>query len=205
MSRKSQVDWLPPDLLVETPTQTHPSFEPPKDKGLRNPFPKRVRSAALLRSKSTATLALTCLLMASAAGAVEPDEVLANPALETRAREISAGLRCLVCQNQSIDDSNAPLARDLRLLVRERLSAGDTDQDVRRFVVARFGEFVLLRPPFGLHTALLWGAPLALLLAALAALWRRRGSALGRPAAAALTDDEERRLRALVAGDRKAK
>lgn len=95
--------------------------------------------------------------------AVEPDEMLSDPGLEARARALSAELRCLVCQNQSIDDSNAPLARDLRLLVRERLKAGDSDGDVRTFVVARYGEFVLLRPPLNAHTLLLWVTPMVLL------------------------------------------
>ena len=202
MSRKSQVDRVPPDHLGETPTQTHPSFEPQKRRDLGKPCATRLWAAALLRSKSTATLALACLLMASAAGAVEPDEVRANPALETRAREISAGLRCLVCQNQSIDDSNAPLARDLRLLVRERLSAGDTDQDVRRFVVARFGEFVLLRPPLSQRTLLLWVMPLLLL--ALTALAVRRGlrsSLTVKGADPGLTADEQARLAAILKRD----
>lgn len=91
--------------------------------------------------------------------AVQPDEVLPDPALEGRARHLSRELRCMVCQNQSIDDSDAPLARDLRLLVRERLQAGDSDQQILNFLTARYGEFVLLKPPFGLHTALLWLLP----------------------------------------------
>ena len=122
--------------------------------------------------------ACLALVMASAAAlAVEPDEILPDPALETRARSISAGLRCLVCQNQSIDDSNAPLARDLRLLVRERLKAGDSDAQVMRFVEDRYGEFVLLNPPLSWRTILLWLAPLVALLAAVwttARAWRRR-------------------------------
>lgn len=96
--------------------------------------------------------------------AVLPSEVLDDPALEERARSISAELRCLVCQNQSIDDSDAELARDLRVLVRERLVAGDTDEQVFSFVVSRYGEFVLLKPSFSLQNALLWAAPFALLL-----------------------------------------
>jgi cytochrome c-type biogenesis protein CcmH len=107
------------------------------------------------------------------ARAVEPDEVLTDPALELRARQLSRELRCLVCQNQSIDDSHAELARDLRVLVRERLRAGDRDEDVRAFLVARYGDFVLLRPPFSANTLLLWLAPL--LLAAAAALIIVRG------------------------------
>jgi cytochrome c-type biogenesis protein CcmH len=95
--------------------------------------------------------------------AVQPDEVLKDPALERRARDISSELRCLVCQNQSIDDSDAPLAKDLRLVVRDRLQAGDSDREVRDFVVQRYGEFVLLKPAFGLHTALLWLGPVLVL------------------------------------------
>jgi cytochrome c-type biogenesis protein CcmH len=96
--------------------------------------------------------------------AVQPDEVLANPALEARARELSRELRCMVCQKQSIDDSEAPLARDLRLLVRERLTAGDSDAQVLDFLTARYGQFVLLKPHFGWDTALLWLAPAGVLL-----------------------------------------
>ena len=91
--------------------------------------------------------------------AVQPNEQLADPALEVRARDISGGLRCLVCQNQSIDDSDAPLARDLRLLVRERLKAGDSDDAVQDYLVARYGDFILLRPPFEMGTLLLWLTP----------------------------------------------
>jgi cytochrome c-type biogenesis protein CcmH len=111
----------------------------------------------------TALLAFVFALTAPAALAVQPDEVLADPALESRARTISAGLRCMVCQNQSIDDSDAELARDLRVLVRERLAAGDTDQEVIDFVVSRYGEFVLLRPRFNARNALLWAAPVLIL------------------------------------------
>jgi cytochrome c-type biogenesis protein CcmH len=136
--------------------------------------------------------------------AVEPDEILADPALEGRARHISAGLRCLVCQNQSIDDSNAPLARDLRLLVRERLEAGDSDAEVMRFVEDRYGEFVLLRPPLNTRTLLLWLAPLLALLGAIVFAWRafrqRAGPTAGAPA---LTGAEEERLRALLADAQK--
>ncbi|MDJ1159044.1 cytochrome c-type biogenesis protein CcmH [Chelatococcus sp. SYSU_G07232] len=125
--------------------------------------------------------------------AVQPDEVLPDAKLEARARAISAGLRCLVCQNQSIDDSDAPLARDLRILVRERLKAGDSDAAVRDFVVSRYGEFVLLKPPFGPHTLLLWAGPFAVLLAgvvALAILARRRRAV--EPEAAAPLDAREK-------------
>jgi cytochrome c-type biogenesis protein CcmH len=108
---------------------------------------------------------LFAILAAGVAYAVQPDEVLADPALEARARSLSAELRCMVCQNQSIDDSDAELARDLRVLVRERLTAGDTDAEVMDFVVARYGEFVLLKPRFNVRNALLWGTPIILLLA----------------------------------------
>jgi cytochrome c-type biogenesis protein CcmH len=139
------------------------------------------------------------LLAVSGARAVQPDEILPNQALEQRARSISGGLRCLVCQNQSIDDSDAPLARDLRILVRERLVAGDDDKAVVDFVVARYGDFALLRPPFNAHTALLWGAPFLILLLALAFLWRRARQCSVAPAALpALSADEEARLAALV-------
>jgi cytochrome c-type biogenesis protein CcmH len=104
------------------------------------------------------------VLAAMPASAVQPGEVLVDPALEARARSLSSELRCMVCQNQSIDDSDAELAHDLRVLVRERLSAGDTNEQVLDFVVARYGEFVLLKPRFSLRNALLWGTPIVLLL-----------------------------------------
>ncbi|RWG81755.1 cytochrome c-type biogenesis protein [Mesorhizobium sp.] len=108
---------------------------------------------------------LLALVFAGAAQAVKPDEVLPDPALEARARALSEGLRCMVCQNQSIDESDADLARDLRILVRQRLVAGDTDQQVMDYIVSRYGEFVLLKPRFSLSNALLWGTPVLLLLA----------------------------------------
>ncbi len=114
---------------------------------------------------------LLALILAVPAAAVGPDEILADPVLEQRARDISAGLRCLVCQNQSIDDSDADLARDLRLLVRERLVAGDSDAEVQQFVVDRYGEYVLLNPRLGTHTILLWIAAPVLLLAGLVTLF----------------------------------
>jgi cytochrome c-type biogenesis protein CcmH len=132
--------------------------------------------------------------------AVQPDEVLADPALEARARALSKELRCMVCQNQSIDDSDAPLARDLRILVRERLQAGDGDRQVIDFLVARYGEFVLLKPRLAWHTALLWLGPAAALLGGAFALLiaaRRRErtrSALAAAADAKLTAAEEARL-----------
>ena len=135
------------------------------------------------------------LLLPAAALAVSPDEMLADPVLESRARDISAGLRCLVCQNQSIDDSDAELARDLRVLVRERLVAGDSDEAVRQYLVDRYGEYVLLNPRVSAQTLLLWGAPPMLLLAGLVALWaasRRRDAAAPEPDA--LTDEERAAL-----------
>lgn len=108
-------------------------------------------------------LALT-IFAATPAIAALPGEMLADPALEARARALSKELRCMVCQNQAIDDSDAPLARDLRVLVRERISAGDSDRQVLDFLVSRYGEFVLLTPRFGWHTALLWGAPVVFLI-----------------------------------------
>ncbi|TIP03616.1 MAG: cytochrome c-type biogenesis protein CcmH [Mesorhizobium sp.] len=108
---------------------------------------------------------LLALAFTGAAQAVKPDEVLLDPALEARARALSEGLRCMVCQNQSIDESDADLARDLRILVRQRLVAGDTDQQVMDYIVSRYGEFVLLKPRFSLRNALLWGTPVLLLLA----------------------------------------
>lgn len=124
-------------------------------------------------------LVLALLLFASVpAHAVQPDELLPDPALEARARALSAELRCMVCQNESIDDSEAPLARDLRLLVRQRIQAGDSDRSVLDFLVARYGEFVLLKPRFAWHTLVLWASPFFVLAAAgfgvLAASWRRR-------------------------------
>jgi cytochrome c-type biogenesis protein CcmH len=141
-------------------------------------------------------LSLVVLLLSlsgTAALAVQPDEVLKDPALEARARALSQELRCMVCQNQSIDDSDAPLARDLRILVRERLSAGDNDGQVIDFLVARYGEFVLLKPRLSWRTALLWLAPFSLaLLGAVGILVARRRAVPNVPAP--LTTDEERRL-----------
>lgn len=146
-------------------------------------------------------LLLLLSLWSAPALAVQPDEILDDPKLEARARDISAGLRCLVCQNQSIDDSNAPLARDLRLLVRERLKAGDSDEQVIDFVVARYGEFALLRPRFTPHNYALWLAPPVLLLLALIVIYvaYRRRKAGGKPAEANdLTTAEKRRLKKLL-------
>jgi cytochrome c-type biogenesis protein CcmH len=142
---------------------------------------------------------LAALVAPTAALAVQPDEMLKDPALEARARDLSRELRCMVCQNQSIDDSDAPLARDLRLLVRERLTKGDSDKQVVRFLVARYGEFVLLRPQFEIHTLLLWGLPPAALLAGMVALFvvARRRKAVG-VEPPGLSRDEQRRMAALV-------
>ena len=147
--------------------------------------------------------ALTLLFLPATldmARAVEADEILKDPALEARARTISAELRCLVCQNQSIDDSHAPLARDLRVIVRERLVAGDSDAQIFDFVVARYGEFVLLRPRLSPHTVLLWGAAPAMLLLGGFLLWRR-GRETGEPAVAPLTAEEERKLAKILKSD----
>lgn len=144
--------------------------------------------------------ALLLGLTASSAVAVQPGEVLADPALEARAREIGRELRCLVCQNQSIDDSDADLARDLRVLVRERLRAGDSDRRVVDYVVSRYGDFVLLRPPLKASTYALWfGTPLALLLAvvAIVAYYRNRQRRVGEVAAPLSAADEERLARVL--------
>jgi cytochrome c-type biogenesis protein CcmH len=139
------------------------------------------------------------LLAPGAARAVTPDEMLKDPALEARARELSQELRCLVCQNQSIDDSAAPLAHDLRVLVRERLKAGDSNRQVLDFLVARYGEFVLLKPRFELHTLLLWGLPPLALVGGIAGLFlamRRRKTQ--EVESSALSAAEQRRLATLV-------
>lgn len=146
-------------------------------------------------------LLLALFLLAAPALAVQPDERLADPALEARARALSRELRCIVCQNESIDDSNATLAKDIRVLLRERLAAGDSDAQAKAFLVARYGDFVLLRPPIRSETYLLWFGPFALLalgaLVAFAALRRRR------PAPPApLTPEEQAKLDALLREDR---
>ena len=145
------------------------------------------------------------LLSAPTALAVQPDEIMTDPALEARARGLSKELRCMVCQNQSIDDSDAPLARDLRLLVRERILAGDTDFQVIDFLVARYGEFVLLKPRFNPHTVLLWLLPPLALMGGGLALWaysrRRRTGGVDRESLLKLTAEEEARLEKLLASD----
>ncbi|MBE90421.1 MAG: cytochrome c-type biogenesis protein CcmH [Rhodospirillaceae bacterium] len=144
------------------------------------------------------------LLFANVAIAINPDEVLKDPALETRARALSVDIRCLVCQNQSIDDSDADLAKDLRTLVRERLTAGDSDEDIKKFLVARYGKFILLRPPVQGETYLLWFGPLLILLlggiGTFIFVRRQRYKPL-LPSDTGLTADEEKRITALLKGD----
>ncbi|MCO5063101.1 MAG: cytochrome c-type biogenesis protein CcmH [Rhizobiaceae bacterium] len=147
--------------------------------------------------RRTFALLLLALALAQPVFAVQPDEVLKDPALEARARAISSGLRCMVCQNQSIDDSNADLARDLRMLVRERLVAGDSDPQVIDFVVARYGEFVLLQPKFSWHNALLWLGPAALLLFGIGYVFLRARSRPARPEEG-LTAGEEAALQEIL-------
>lgn len=144
---------------------------------------------------------LLALTAVTPAAAVQPDEVMRDGGLEARARGISAEVRCLVCQNQTIDDSDAPLARDLRLLIRERLRAGDSDESVRGFIASRYGAFVLLKPPFGLGTLLLWLGPGLVLAGSLLGLvLARRGRERAVPGS--LSDDEEARIAALLAAGR---
>lgn len=148
-------------------------------------------------------LVLILVLMASPLWAVQPDEMLDDPALEARARDISAGLRCVVCRNESIDESNAELARDLRLLVRERLVEGDSDEEVVDYIVARYGEYVLLRPNTEGANLVLWlaGPALALLGFGIAAGFIRsqsRRRAEGDAAAPSLSEAEEARLREIM-------
>lgn len=153
-----------------------------------------------MRAVCSALLACLFLLPPNAARAVRPDEIMADPKLEARARNLSAQLRCMVCQNESIDESNADLARDLRLLVRERLQAGDSDDQVRSFLVRRYGDFILLKPPFKPETWLLWTAPFLILLAGgiFIAVSRRRA---GLATADGLTDAEQAKLNAMLDED----
>lgn len=146
--------------------------------------------------------ALAVAFAALPAGAVAPDEILDDPVLEQRARDLSENLRCMVCQNQSIDDSDAPLAKDLRVLVRERLVAGDTNAEVIDYLVARYGEFVLLKPRFSWNTLLLWGvAPLALLVGAGTLLFaaRRRQRTLATTRSTTLSAEEQAKLDRILA------
>jgi cytochrome c-type biogenesis protein CcmH len=151
-------------------------------------------------------LASLCLLAAIGlwpAHAVLPDEVMADPAKEARARSLSRELRCMVCQNQSIDDSEAPLARDLRLLVRERIAAGDSDSQVIDFLVARYGEFVLLKPRFERQTLLLWLVPPLVLFGGGVALWMhtRRRARDAAEQSTSLSAEEEAKIAALMSAD----
>ena len=154
------------------------------------------------------SLVLALLLMAapSAVHAVQPDEIMADATQESRARNLSRELRCMVCQNQSIDDSDAPLARDLRLLVREQIAAGKSDEQVMDYLVSRYGEFVLLKPRVEKSTLLLWLVPPFVLVGGGLALWlgnrrRKRRVADGNAAALRLTPDEEARLERLISGE----
>ena len=143
---------------------------------------------------------LLMMVLALPAFALQPDEILPDPAMEARARDISADLRCLVCQNQSIDDSDAPLARDLRILVRERLLAGDTNQEAVSYIVDRYGDYVLLKPPFNAETLLLWVTPLGALAigAVIVVVFMHRRSGEPVVVAQALTEDEKARLKDLM-------
>ena len=148
-----------------------------------------------------ALMLLVALLAPSTSWAVEPGEMLSDPALEARARALSKDLRCMVCQNESIDDSGAPLAHDLRVLVRDRIKAGDSDAQVLDFLVARYGEFVLLKPRLSWHTVALWGLPPAVLLVGAIVILmdlRRRRSGQGAQEQATLTVAEEARLAELL-------
>jgi len=156
---------------------------------------RRIRISVLFAALAVAAAAM---VVAGPALAIRPDEMLANSRLEARARSIDKELRCLVCQNESIDDSDADLAHDLRLLVRRRILAGDTDAQVKQYIVARYGDYVLLKPPFDPETWLLWLGPLALLGAAATAatVYIRRTHAT--PLTAPLSDEEHARLAELL-------
>jgi cytochrome c-type biogenesis protein CcmH len=156
-----------------------------------------MRRAGLL-----AWLMLATAIWLGPAGAVQPGEALADPALEARARALSAELRCMVCQNQSIDLSDAELAHDLRVLVRERLAAGDSDKEVLDYVVSRYGEFVLLKPRFSLRNALLWGTPVLLLVIGAGVLFFSQGRR--KAAAQTLTEEETAELDRILAGTQKS-
>ena len=161
------------------------------------------------RLLSALLLALSFQFATGSAFAVKPDEMLKDPKLEARARDISEGLRCLVCQNQSIDDSDAPLARDLRILVRERLSKGDTDQQVKSFLVDRYGEFVLLKPTFSSKNLVLWAfGPLVLIMGVMAIfLFYRRNRMIAQKTEVEgknhLSEAEQERLNAILSDDEK--
>ncbi len=144
-----------------------------------------------------AAIATALALIAQPARAVQPDEMLANPALEARAEAVGRELRCLVCRNQSVEDSDAGLAHDLRVLIRQRIARGETNTQVVAYIRSRYGDFVLLKPPFKLDTALLWGGPFLLVLLGAGLAWRfyRRQPPVATPP---LSEDEQRRLSALL-------
>jgi cytochrome c-type biogenesis protein CcmH len=156
------------------------------------------------KALALAILTAVTLMVSASSWAVEPDEMLANPKLEARARAISRELRCMVCQNESIDESGAPLAHDLRVLVRQRLVAGDSDQQILKFLVSRYGEFVLLRPPLSWHTLALWGMPPAVLLIGIIMIVfveRRRGALPPSAAPETLSAAEQARLAEILRGE----
>jgi cytochrome c-type biogenesis protein CcmH len=175
----------------------HPN---PSPVGERDPTSTtQPRVAPLSRGKVLFFLLPLVASLAGPALAVQPDEVMKDPALETRARALSGELRCLVCQNESIDDSEAPLARDIRVLIRERIGKGESNDAVRAYLVSRYGDFILLKPPFKPETLLLWLSPvLTLGLGVTAALYARRRAPSATPA---LSAEEEARLAALTNGD----
>ena len=150
--------------------------------------------------RPVAWLVAWLMLAGVALAALEPEEILKDPASEKRARIITKELRCVVCQNQSVDDSDAPLAKDIRMIVRERIMAGETDAEVRAYVVKRYGQYVLLRPPFGVDTALIWVGPFALLAIGLgvAAIYLRRVRSAGDAQTGTLSPEEEQRVEALL-------
>ena len=160
-----------------------------------------MRRALMKWFQATPLVLALVVALSPVAWAVEPNEMLSDPVLEARARALSQGLRCMVCQNESIDDSGASLAHDLRVLVRERITAGDTDKQVLDFLVARYGEFVLLKPPLSWHTAALWGLPPGLLLIGIAVMviMARRRTAVA--ASGVLTAAEEARIEELLRGE----
>src|ERR1700726_1414327 len=165
-----------------------------------------IRERDRVRKLIAISFVLLASFAASTAYAVQPDEIMSDPAKELRARDLSRELRCMVCQNQSIDDSEAPLARDLRLLVRERIAAGDSDAQVIDFLVARYGEFVLLKPRLEPHTYLLWLLPPLALAGGGFALWmhnrrRTRLATAEDQSLRQLTPEEEARLEQLIASE----
>ena len=175
----------------------HPNPSPVGEGGSRA-FTTQPYVAPVSRAKSLFLLSLLAVL-ASPALAVQPDEVMKDPAMETRARALSGELRCLVCQNESIDDSEAPLARDIRILIRERIGKGESNDSVRAYLVSRYGDFILLKPPFKPETLILWLSPMLTLgLGGAAALYARRRAPRATPR---LSAEEEAQLAALTNGD----